>query len=122
VIQLLLPYPPASGNKTTRHTRGGGHYTLPEISRYRDHVRLIVERSIVEDWCNGDDSLECVMEIYPPDRRKRDMDNVCKVVSDALTKAGVWSDDFQIDRLVLIRKNPEKHGLVKVSASVIRKE
>jgi Holliday junction resolvase RusA-like endonuclease len=98
------------------------HYTKPEITRYRDHVRLIVQREGIDTgWLGDKDGIECVMEIYPPDRRRRDMDNTCKCVSDACTRAGVWHDDFQIDRLILIRKEPIKHGLVKLTANVIRK-
>jgi crossover junction endodeoxyribonuclease RusA len=34
---------------------------------------------------------------YPPDKRRRDISNLTKAVDDALTFAGVWDDDCQID-------------------------
>ena len=36
------------------------------------------------------------VDVYPPDRRKRDLDNVLKAIFDALTHAGVYVDDSQI--------------------------
>jgi crossover junction endodeoxyribonuclease RusA len=38
---------------------------------------------------------------FPPDKRRRDLDNLPKVVLDSLTKAGVWKDDSQIQRLTI---------------------
>ncbi len=36
-------------------------------------------------------------ELYPPDKRRRDLDNFDgKALWDALTKAGVWKDDSQV--------------------------
>lgn len=36
------------------------------------------------------------IELWPPDRRRRDLDNYQKGLFDALTKAGVWEDDSQV--------------------------
>ncbi len=40
---------------------------------------------------------------YPPDRRKRDLDNLAKGLLDALGHAGTYDDDSQIDHLEIIR-------------------
>jgi crossover junction endodeoxyribonuclease RusA len=47
------------------------------------------------------------MELYPPDRRKRDIDNYCKGPLDALTHAGVWEDDEQIDELHIYKREAD---------------
>ncbi len=47
--------------------------------------------------------------VNPPDRRRRDIDNFTKVPLDALTHAGVWMDDSQIDELY-VRRLPVKKG------------
>jgi crossover junction endodeoxyribonuclease RusA len=47
--------------------------------------------------------------VNPPDRRRRDIDNLTKVPLDALTHAAVWEDDSQIDELY-IRRNPVTPG------------
>ena len=45
-----------------------------------------------------------------PDKRKRDISNCVKAVEDSLTKAGVWLDDSQIDRLIVERGVQTKGG------------
>lgn len=50
----------------------------------------------------------------PPDRRRRDLDNMLKPMLDALTYVKVWSDDSQIDDLRIVRGLPVKGGLMTV--------
>jgi crossover junction endodeoxyribonuclease RusA len=45
------------------------------------------------------------MDAFPPDRRRRDLDNIQKPVLDALQHAGVYEDDSQIDLLVTRRRD-----------------
>jgi crossover junction endodeoxyribonuclease RusA len=52
------------------------------------------------------------LEAYPPDRRKRDIDNLVKPTLDALTKAGVWLDDEQVEELTIRRLNVSRGGLL----------
>ena len=40
---------------------------------------------------------------HMPDHRKRDLDNYCKALLDAITKAGLWDDDSMVDQLHLYR-------------------
>ncbi len=59
----------------------------------------------------GDLMVEII--IYPPDKRKRDMDNIKKALFDALQHAGLYKDDYQIcdDHTVRINK-VVKGGLI----------
>lgn len=57
--------------------------------------------------------------VYPPDRRRRDLDNVSKCLFDSLTKAGVWKDDEQIDLLMIRRGAPVFGGAVVVNVREI---
>ena len=41
--------------------------------------------------------LRCCLYFVPPDRRRRDLDNLYKCLFDALGHAGVYEDDSQID-------------------------
>ena len=47
--------------------------------------------------------LAVTIHAYPPDNRRRDLDNVLKAALDALTGAGVWDDDSQIADLRIVR-------------------
>ena len=47
---------------------------------------------------------------YPPDRRKRDIDNIQKPLLDALEKARAFYNDCQIKHLTTVMKSPTKGG------------
>ena len=55
----------------------------------------------------------------PPDRRKRDLDNILKAILDALVYGGVIKDDYQVEEIHLIRKPPEPGGRVEVYLEVM---
>lgn len=46
--------------------------------------------------------------MVPPDRRKRDLDNLLKSLLDGLEGAGVFKDDAQIDDLQIVRRPSDK--------------
>ena len=58
--------------------------------------------------------LSVEIELYPPDRRKIDVDNRIKAVLDLLQHAGVYQDDSQIDRILIERREVEKGGVAVV--------
>ena len=51
---------------------------------------------------------------HAPDRRRRDLDNLPKAILDAVTHAGVWVDDEQIDDLHIVRGEVVTPGFVTV--------
>jgi crossover junction endodeoxyribonuclease RusA len=59
------------------------------------------------------------VDLFPPDRRIRDIDNFNKSLLDALTHAGVWDDDSQIDALHIYRREIERGGRVVVEIETI---
>jgi crossover junction endodeoxyribonuclease RusA len=54
------------------------------------------------------------MDAFPPDRRRRDLDNLQKAVLDSLAHAGIYADDSQVDLLVVRRREPLAGGKVRV--------
>ena len=119
-MKLTLRWPP-SLNHYYRHV---GRRTL--ISRegraYREHVRRLLATQTCRDG-NGPRKppaggrIALAMDAYPPDRRKRDLDNVQKALLDSLEKARVYEDDSQIDLLLTQRRIVDKpcgHMLVEI--------
>lgn len=115
-VILTLPYPP-TGNHIWKHTRMGRHYLTQQARNYYQLVAEVVRKTGQDGLMTGKLHVEC--DIYPPDNRRRDIDNAFKVIGDACTKAGVWKDDTQINRLVLERMETVKHGLIAIRIATI---
>lgn len=112
-VSLELPYPP-SVNTYWRHVViGRAARTL--ISRRGREYRTAVQRAVLAQRApKASGRLAVRIDVYPPDLRQRDLDNIPKAVLDALTHAGIWQDDSQIDRLTVTRRDVEKGGRVVV--------
>ena len=54
------------------------------------------------------------MDVFPPDRRRRDLDNLLKSVQDSLAQTGLYEDDSQIDLLLVRRREVKKPGHIAV--------
>lgn len=55
------------------------------------------------------------LEVFMPDRRKRDLDNLAKSVQDVLTLAKAYDDDSQIDKLIIVKKGVDKTKGIRVA-------
>jgi crossover junction endodeoxyribonuclease RusA len=78
---------------------------------YRDTVVALLAAQGIKPLSGA---LDLVVELFPPDRRKRDADNFHKCLSDALQHAGVFHDDSQVVRLEISKHEPVKGGKVVV--------
>ncbi len=100
---LTLPYPPS----VNHYWRRVGRRTL--ISREGRAFRRNVCALLARGSGNGPRKppaggrIALAMDAFPPDRRRRDLDNIQKPVLDALEHAGVYEDDSQIDLLITRR-------------------
>jgi crossover junction endodeoxyribonuclease RusA len=115
VIELCLPYPP-SVNAMWRTPRTGPLAGRTMLSQEGRKYREAAGNAVVLQRCPGIEPsarLQVEIEARMPDRRKRDLDNLPKAILDALTHAGVWADDGQIDDLRVWR-SPKLTGEVIV--------
>ena len=116
-LSLSVPYPP-SANRYWRHRATGGHlvtYIAKEALEYRNEVRAAVLATPIAAAFEG--HLTVIYDCYSPYPNKGDLGNAEKVLSDALTKAGVWGDDSQLWEIHL-RRHYER-GRVGVDVTVM---
>ncbi|MCT7656148.1 RusA family crossover junction endodeoxyribonuclease [Oceanimonas sp. NS1] len=111
MISLELPWPP-SMNQMWR--RVNGRTVLCKAAReYRNKVAPLVLLARANKHLAGRIRVDVVAQ--PPDHRQRDLDNMLKAPLDALTHAGVYLDDSQIDRLLIERGPVCKGGRLLVA-------
>lgn len=113
-IALKIPWPPSAN----RYWRSVGGLNKPYVSpEARKYIALIKTYNLLKKTCfHGRISL--YIEAFPPDKRKRDIDNVLKVVCDSFEKAGFFLNDSQIDR-IYIERMPKLSGELHVEISEI---
>ena len=105
-----LPWPP-SVNRYYRHV---GPRVL--ISREGRKYRMMTVSRLGGRFPKLTGNLRVSAEFYPPDARRRDLDNVGgKALLDSLQAAGLFEDDSQIKSLRLDMREPlPPEGLVHV--------
>lgn len=114
VFEATLPWPPTV-NTYWRHKVIGKLatvYVSADGQAYRKAVNLCLAVHGVKTYALEGD-LRVEIEVFPPDKRKRDIDNLLKSLLDSLTHAQVWKDDNQISDLRIYR-NKQIAGMVKV--------
>lgn len=110
-LSIVLPYPPTANHiwKVAR-----GRIILTERGRmYRRAVAMSVLAQLGLSKAIQCD-LVMVIEAMPPDRRRRDIDNIQKATLDALTHAKVWKDDSQVRDLRTYFGDRSASGLLNV--------
>lgn len=114
-MKFRLPFPP-SINTYWRHFRG-----RPIISakgrEYGKTVAYSIGQQRQNETLTG--RLAVTIHMTMPNKIRRDIDNFQKVALDALTHAGVWGDDSQIDDLRCVREAIKKPGWIDVEITEI---
>ena len=101
--ELHLPFPPTL-NSYYKQGKGWKQYISLRGKKFRADVEAEVEQQLVGVVdLPFDHKLNVTVVLHMPDKRTRDLDNYMKALLDALTKAGVWEDDSQIDQLAIYR-------------------
>lgn len=121
MIEIELPFPP-SLNAYYRHPSRGPLAGRHLISAKGREYRSEVIRRIATLNYSARGRLAVVITCHAPDKRRRDLDNLVKGLNDALTHAGLWADDEQIDDLRIIRGANVSGGKVVVSVREIERE
>jgi len=105
MLILNLPLPPPLSSYYG--VRGKSKYISAKGKAFIEKVTEVVTELNYPTFENKVSIFIC---IYPADKRISDLDNRLKSCLDALTHAGAWLDDSQVDELCIIRKEPVKGG------------
>ena len=126
MITLTLPFPPTVNNykRIGRLTRTkSGKIFQPRINsdatrRFYYEVWIKVKGLQIESL--GDSPISLEIDVYPPDKRKRDIDNIIKPTVDSLMNSGLFDDDYQISKLLVIRREVFSGGKIVVKIVTYR--
>ena len=102
---VLRPYPP-SANRLVRHTRAGHYPSKAYLAWKKEADRYLLTQKAAgltlppEPWAAA---ITVETRLHPPDRRRRDLDNVgAKAILDRLTDWRIIVDDSQVQRIVML--------------------
>jgi crossover junction endodeoxyribonuclease RusA len=115
-IEFKLPWPPSVNNYYGRNKRKV--YLRPKVRKYFETAVFEMFIQIGKpDKFTG--KIKILRDIYPPDKRRRDEDNIVKALNDTLMKANLIEDDSQIMVATNIKHDPEKPGYVKITVEEV---
>lgn len=117
---LELPFPP-SVNTYWRHPTTGklaGRHLISE--KGREYRQAVIDEAGRYQLVKLAGRLSVHIDAFPPDNRRRDLDNMMKGLLDGLVHAQVIEDDSQIDKLSIERGVVCNGGRVRVYVSEYR--
>ncbi len=107
-LNVTLPWPP-SVNHYWR-ARGKRRFLSQKARAWHEEVGVVLRAQ--RRRYGGPVALYIMA--YPPDRRRRDLDNILKGIQDALVFAGIIKDDHQVAEVHVVRQTPARPGKVRV--------
>ena len=125
---LVLPYPPSvnhykSVGRIVRTSNGKLYQKRVNSNKtlqFYHEVWLRIRQEGVISF--GKSTISVSVDVYPPDKRRRDIDNLAKLILDSLQRGGLYDDDYQIARLLVVRRDIIPLGQIIVSISEIENE
>jgi crossover junction endodeoxyribonuclease RusA len=109
MIRFEMPYPPSINHYYVHTAKGvklgdkGHKYRMDAVfllHKYRGSFK--------------DKKIAVTINVFPPDKRKRDLDNILKCLLDAMEHANVYENDNNIDMLTVIRRHSVPNGAVQI--------
>ncbi len=113
MISVSIPFPPSVNNLFVNARKGKGRFPSDRYKAWLEEAgwALKAARQIP---LTGDVTVDIVL--CPPDKRRRDIDNLAKAPLDLLVKHGLISDDSEIVELRL-RWGEANGALITVRAA-----
>jgi len=126
ILELKLPFPPSTNHYkkvgALVKTKTGKMYQKRVNSRetvaFYYQVYMISKMNMPSEWlkfaCSDEITFEVCVDLYPPNKRRYDLDNRLKVLLDSFVHAHIIKDDSQITRLVVEKMDNIEQGQVIV--------
>lgn len=109
-LRFDMDYPPTINHYYVR-TPTGMAIGKPGLI-YREVALLMLSKH--KHFFDKDQRLAIAINVFPPDQRKRDLDNILKCTLDSIQFAQVFDDDNQIDSISVIRMQPVDDGKLSI--------
>lgn len=115
--KITLPWPPSVNNYWG--TNGSYKYLKQPGKAYRGVCLLTIYKAFGGKPKSIAKPVRVKIIACPPDRRKRDLDNLFKAPLDALECAGVYFSDNQIADLHIIRSDVVQDGRLEIEIETL---
>ena len=124
-MQFNLPWPPSVNHYWVRTPKGMTRSEAAKAYLHEAAVALVCQghQAIAAGIQHGPlyaERLRVRVVAHPPDRRRRDLDNLGKAVCDALEHFRLCKNDSQIDDWQIIRGERLNGGKLVVTMEAIR--
>ena len=114
-LMIELPWPPTVNNY---YTVSRGRKILSSRGRaYKKECSWMLAAEKFPKRKTGKFRIEIIC--FPPDKRRRDLDNMLKPILDSLTEYGAIPDDSDVDEIRIARVRVEKPGYVRIGVERI---
>ena len=103
-MTLVLPFPPSVNTYWRAPNKGplaGRHLVSADGRKFQSAACAAIIEQLRRLPKPSTEQAAVEITLYPPDARRRDLDNYNKALFDALTHAGVWEDDSQVKRMLV---------------------
>ena len=115
MTRITLPWPP-SVNRYWRNVEGRTIISAAGRAYRAAVLSEVLQQGAAQHYTGR---LRVRIVAHPPDRRRRDLDNLQKALLDGLEFAGVFDDDGQIDDLRIVRGERVRGGRVVVEVEEV---
>lgn len=117
-MKLILPFPPSVNTYWRAPNKGplkGRHLISADGRKYQSAACAAIIEQLRRLPKPSTEPAAVEILLFPPDARRRDIDNYNKALFDALTHAGVWEDDSQVKRMLVAWGPIVKGGSVEIT-------
>lgn len=119
-MNLTLPFPPSVNTYWRAPNKGplaGRHLISAKGRAYQSEACVAIIEQLRKQPKPSSAPAAVEIILFPPDARRRDIDNYNKALFDALTHAGIWKDDSQIKRMLVEWGPVTPKGKVEITIS-----